>query len=119
MLAALLPRLLTRIRKRKSAPPPAAPHEVLSAERLRTVLARERARADRLGDQFCLVTFTPREAETAERTWEQALSSCRRRLRITDDLGWLKENVLAAVLPHTPGAGRLAAGRRPLSAVSG
>jgi lipopolysaccharide/colanic/teichoic acid biosynthesis glycosyltransferase len=74
-------------------------------QQFQLTLRRERARTDRSGDAFSLVTFTPRERQTADRTLDFLAASLKRRLRITDQAGWLSEAVVGVFLPSTPAQG--------------
>ena len=67
------------------------------------VLERERARADRNGHGFSLVTFKvgERDEATADRL-KQVLAD---RLRLTDELGWYDDERLGVLLFNTPGEG--------------
>lgn len=76
-----------------------------SIAELRTILDRERARADRSGSPFSLVTFTPRDEETRRDTQVHLARYLPRRLRCTDDVGWIDEERIGAVLPDTPASG--------------
>src|SRR5262245_46489186 len=70
-------------------------------EMTRKILVRERGRTDRTGDVFSVVTFTPRQPEQAEDTWLYLVDLLSGRLRSTDDLGWMNDHRLCAILPHT------------------
>lgn len=72
---------------------------------LRRILDRERARTDRSGIPFSLVAFTPRDLETRQATLVHLAKYLRRRLRCTDDVGWLDAERIGAVLPGTPASG--------------
>src|SRR6185295_2749002 len=89
---------------------PAALRELHSAEELRTILEREKTRADRSNMAFSLVAFTPREASTAQETLVCLAKILKRRLRCTDETSWLNERQIGAVLPATlpQGAWKLA-----------
>jgi lipopolysaccharide/colanic/teichoic acid biosynthesis glycosyltransferase len=66
------------------------------------VLERERARADRNGHGFSLVTFKVADkAESADRL-KQVLTD---RLRLTDELGWYDDERLGVLLFNTPREG--------------
>lgn len=80
---------------------------VPSPMQFRKVLERERARTDRDGVPFSLVTFAVRDAETAEEAFVALAKILGRRLRRTDEFGWLDRKRLAAVLPATPYEGAL------------
>lgn len=105
--------LLQRFLATLSARPPAAgeaARRVLTQEQLRMVLMRERLRSDRSGLPFCVLVFGPRESEDALAAFGPLLDLLLRRLRTTDEVGWLDPNRLAAVLPYTgeEGAWKLA-----------
>ncbi|HUY31664.1 MAG TPA: sugar transferase [Pirellulales bacterium] len=72
---------------------------------LRRVLERERARSDRTGDPFSFLIFTPRGKEFELATWRRLAKILKRRLRLTDDAGWLDGERIGVVLPHTPASG--------------
>jgi hypothetical protein len=72
---------------------------------MRRLLRRECARAWRTCSTLCVLVYECREGEAAE-TLALAL---RRRLRETDEVGWMDEGRLCAVLPDTPAAGALRA----------
>src|SRR5215831_14047601 len=67
----------------------------------RRVLARERARSDRTGDRFCLLVFSPSEPATADELHHLLAELLRRRLRLTDEAGWVDERRIGVVLPAT------------------
>jgi lipopolysaccharide/colanic/teichoic acid biosynthesis glycosyltransferase len=71
----------------------------------RRVLARERARSDRSGDRFSLIAFAPRNVDSAAEMQQHLVKILRRRLRLTDEIGWLDEGKLGIVLPATPPRG--------------
>jgi len=78
---------------------------LLSIAAFRRILDRERARTDRSGLPFSLVAFTPRNLETRHATLMHLAKYLRRRLRCTDDVGWLDAERIGAVLPGTPASG--------------
>ncbi|HLJ96389.1 MAG TPA: sugar transferase, partial [Gemmataceae bacterium] len=81
------------------------------AVELRRILERERARADRTGDNLSLLTLVPPHAEEASATWTFLAKVLKARLRTTDEAGWLDSNCrIGVVLPNTagPGAWKLA-----------
>jgi lipopolysaccharide/colanic/teichoic acid biosynthesis glycosyltransferase len=79
---------------------------------LRDVIERERGRADRLGQFFSLILF---DIDSGNRMCgsniQRLVLALARRIRVTDEMGWLDDRCLAAVLPGTPseGAGKMAA----------
>jgi lipopolysaccharide/colanic/teichoic acid biosynthesis glycosyltransferase len=74
------------------------------AETLR-ILERERVRADRNHDEFSLIAFSVRNPKTDEKSLVHLSRVLQRRLRVTDDAGWLSPTCIGAVLPHTPARG--------------
>jgi hypothetical protein len=74
---------------------------VHSSGEFASILNRERDRADRTGQEFSLVVyeFSPGSRRFTEK--RLLVSSLLQRIRSTDDIGWLEDGRLAAVLPHT------------------
>jgi lipopolysaccharide/colanic/teichoic acid biosynthesis glycosyltransferase len=77
-------------------------HSVAESQR---ILDRERSRAGRSGSPFSLLTLTPRDSETSRATLLHLASYLRRRLRSTDEVGWLDDARIGVVLPDTPASG--------------
>jgi lipopolysaccharide/colanic/teichoic acid biosynthesis glycosyltransferase len=82
--------------------------DLLPAEHMHKVLARERARAERTGEVLSVLTLQPAGAQAA--TVAHLAEAFATRLRITDVPGWLDRRRLCVVLPGTAaeGAWRLA-----------
>jgi lipopolysaccharide/colanic/teichoic acid biosynthesis glycosyltransferase len=75
------------------------PHEVNSAEEFAVILERERARADRNGHGFSLVTF---KVDGASRAFEDRLKQVLDgRLRLTDEMGWFDGQRIGVLLFNT------------------
>jgi lipopolysaccharide/colanic/teichoic acid biosynthesis glycosyltransferase len=68
-------------------------------------LARERARADRSGDGFSLLTLGVKTWRQGEPTLVHLARVLRRRLRLTDEAGWLDRRHLGIIMPSTPAWG--------------
>ncbi|HEX8692874.1 MAG TPA: sugar transferase [Longimicrobium sp.] len=83
---------------RPAAPPPRPVHE---PEDFRTLLRRECARADRTCREFSLVVLAPAEGSARE-----VVHLLGRRLRETDEIGWMESGAVGALLTDTarPGA---------------
>jgi hypothetical protein len=81
---------------------------VQSAERIRLVLQKERALADRTGLQFSVVVyrFTGRNPAGSRNVHRLARAMCKRS-RTTDEVGWFDLQSLCAVLRVTSGEGGL------------
>lgn len=69
------------------------------------ILERERARTDRSGDRFSVLAFSPCAREVEEATWRQLARILQERLRSTDEVGWLEDGQLCAILPDTSSTG--------------
>src|SRR4051794_11968947 len=79
---------------------------VLGSRTFRRVLDHERARADRSGQGFVVVTFVSREQDSWERELRTTSELLNSRLRSIDEIGWLSEGKLAVMLPYSsPEAG--------------
>jgi lipopolysaccharide/colanic/teichoic acid biosynthesis glycosyltransferase len=70
-------------------------------EQTRLVLGRERARADRNGDRVSVVTFVCPSGPV----WDYLVPVFKRRLRATDEIGWMGPERLCIVLPGTDDLG--------------
>lgn len=68
-------------------------------------LRRERARADRTGLEFALLTFAASEPEEKYATLASVARVLGRRLRVTDEYGWLDADRIGVVLPATASSG--------------
>jgi lipopolysaccharide/colanic/teichoic acid biosynthesis glycosyltransferase len=73
---------------------------VESAAFFRT-LAREKGRADRSNEELALIVLDTAKAQIEER--ELLLTFLQKRLRLTDELGWMHDNNLGILLPATTG----------------
>src|SRR4051812_10439088 len=62
-----------------------------------TTVCRERARADRSGDEFSIVTFTANK-----RVLHTISNHLVKRARIIDQYGWTEKDQLWLLLPHCP-----------------
>ncbi|MFN0059161.1 MAG: sugar transferase [Planctomycetota bacterium] len=71
-------------------------HQLYGAEQFRSILHKERSRADRLGDELSLVCMPG--LSSLDKDQQYYLSQ---RLRCTDDAGWLAAGWLGVLLPHT------------------
>jgi lipopolysaccharide/colanic/teichoic acid biosynthesis glycosyltransferase len=74
-------------------------------EQFQRTLRRERARTDRSGDAFSLLTLTARERRTREETFDFLADLLKDRLRLTDEAGWMSRRAVGVVLPNTPASG--------------
>lgn len=71
------------------------------------LIRRERARADRNQEPLSLVLFSIRDIDRSPRSMPMLTCLLRKRLRMTDDLGWHRPGVLGALLPHTSKSGAM------------
>jgi lipopolysaccharide/colanic/teichoic acid biosynthesis glycosyltransferase len=77
----------------------------LSVDEFSRVLEIERHRADRNDAVFSLLVMAPRENQNREAACACLASLLRRRLRITDQAGWLEGGRIGVLFPETPAAG--------------
>jgi lipopolysaccharide/colanic/teichoic acid biosynthesis glycosyltransferase len=80
----------------------AALRSLCCVKKFRKTLARARARAERLDDGFCLLTLGVNDWRSGRPTLLHLARVVRRRLRITDEAGWLDERRIGVILPGTP-----------------
>ncbi len=95
----VLSRVIRSIRKLLGLPDGVELPGLQSAEEMRKVLDRERARSDRTGDRLAVVAFTPRG--DVDRTLLHLVDVLTRRVRSTDEVGWLDRERVCVVLPNT------------------
>lgn len=76
-----------------------------SPDEFQTILARERARADRSGETFSLIAFTCAAGGNGLDTTAGLLRILAGRCRSTDDFGWLDAKRIGVLLPSTPAFG--------------
>jgi lipopolysaccharide/colanic/teichoic acid biosynthesis glycosyltransferase len=79
--------------------------DLCSVERLQAIINRERLRADRSGVKFSVLSFVPRDRSADQQTLITLATVFKRRLRCTDDAGWLGQRHLGVVLPDTDSTG--------------
>jgi exopolysaccharide biosynthesis polyprenyl glycosylphosphotransferase len=81
--------------------------DILLPDRMHRLLALERARADRTDHPFALITFALHGPEQTAAAWGRLVRVLKARLRFTDEVGWLEDDLLGAVLActGTDGAG--------------
>ena len=72
-----------------------------STERFSRMLHRERTRALRSGQPFCLIRFMPLERPTTEIVVGHIVNDLDGRLEDIDEIGWLDERCIGVVLPYT------------------
>jgi len=94
-------RLFIGIRRLGRPAAATALHGLRSPSELKTILQRERERTDRTGQQFSVVTLTGDEGEPGRAALEQSAQILKRRMRLTDEAGWMNARQIVAVLPGT------------------
>jgi hypothetical protein len=80
-----------------------ARRRIYSAEEFRTILGRERARANRNGHGFSLISFDVGSPDTTSA--RRLLHMLTYRVRSTDEVGWLDRRCVGVILPYTLPAG--------------
>jgi hypothetical protein len=68
-------------------------------------MERERARADRWEQPLALLSLGVVSAREGKRTLKEAVRILARRLRLTDEAGWLDRRHIGILMPNTPGWG--------------
>jgi lipopolysaccharide/colanic/teichoic acid biosynthesis glycosyltransferase len=81
-----------------------------SPEKMNAIIRRERARSDRIAAGFSLLVMSAKETRHATAVLNRVAKYLSSRLRLTDELGWLDDYRLCAVLSSTlpTGAWKLA-----------
>jgi lipopolysaccharide/colanic/teichoic acid biosynthesis glycosyltransferase len=79
--------------------------DLMNPEQTRQTLERERARADRTGAPFSLAAFSAASPDTERQTLTCLVQLLQGRLRNTDEVSWLSEHQICAMLIATPAAG--------------
>jgi lipopolysaccharide/colanic/teichoic acid biosynthesis glycosyltransferase len=97
-----LKRLWTRLRGAELSPGIRGLH---STEQFRAILDRERARSDRNGYVFALLTFAVGDAEDGPARFLPLVGALGKRLRSTDEVGWLDDERIGVVLPDAEETG--------------
>ena len=75
--------------------------DVCTQEEFHSILVREKARADRNGHGFSLVTVNMANHQNAPLIKEDF----KQRIRLTDEIGWFDQNILGVFLYNTPALG--------------
>lgn len=85
--------------------------EVYPPPKMAAIIERERARSDRTGTGFSLLLLRADSGRQEKSTLARVASYLKKRLRTTDELGWLDDDRLCAVLSATlpTGAWKVAA----------
>lgn len=99
---------LTAVLRKFARPRLEDPEGLLDPCQFRRLLERERARADRGGGHFSLLSFTPSGHHAGDLGF--LVSVLKGRLRSGDDIGWLEGRSIGVLLPATsaPGAWKVA-----------
>ncbi len=100
-----LKRLLIRWRRGSYLPGSAALRGLCGPRELQAILLRERTRADRCGEPLSLLALGVPDRRAGRDTLVHLAKVLRRRLRATDDVGWLDDRRIGVVLPSTPSWG--------------
>jgi hypothetical protein len=75
--------------------------EICSKEEFHDILVREKARADRNGHGFSLVTYEVPDVKVSP----SLVAQLKQRIRTTDEIGWFDHNTLGVFLYNTPAMG--------------
>ena len=75
--------------------------EICSKEEFHAILICEKARADRNGHGFSIVSFESQDIEDIP----SFIAQIKQRIRTTDEIGWFDHNTLGVFLYNTPAVG--------------
>lgn len=78
---------------------------LLGTQELQRSLRREQARTDRGADPFALLVLAPPRGSDPAGTMKCVAEVVRKRIRVTDEAGWLDRAVIGILLPSTPAQG--------------
>ena len=76
-----------------------------SEEEFRSIIERERARADRTDHQFSLIVLDLVYPDENHHTTHHMLQKIFRRVRTIDEIGWYDQNRIGVILPYTSAQG--------------
>ena len=76
-----------------------------SEEEFRSIIERERARADRTDHQFSLIVLDLEFPDENHHTTHHMLQKIFRRVRRIDEIGWYDQNRIGVILPYTSAQG--------------
>ena len=79
--------------------------KLYSEEEFRSIIERERARADRTDHQFSLIILDLGFPDESHNTSHPILQKVFRRVRIIDEIGWYGQNRIGIILPYTSAQG--------------
>ena len=71
----------------------------------RSIIERERARADRTDHKFSLIVLDLRSPDENHQTTNYILQKIFRRVRKIDEIGWYDQNRIGIILPYTSAQG--------------
>ena len=80
-------------------------HPLYDSVRFGQALERERARADRWGQTLSLLSLGSVHSKPGQATLRHVVRVLRRRMRVTDEAGWLDGKNIGILLPNTPASG--------------
>ena len=78
---------------------------ICSQDEFLSILVRERSRSERSGQPFSLVVFDVGDIDQDDTVCQVILDVLCRRLRSTDEVGWVDENHIGVLLHNTPNSG--------------
>ncbi len=78
---------------------------LLGTQEFQRSLRREQARTDRGADPFALLVIAPPQGADATLTMKYVAEVVGKRIRQTDEAGWLDRTVIGILLPSTPAQG--------------
>ena len=76
-----------------------------TVDRFRDAIDRECARADHWEQSLALLSLGVTDGRRGEKTLQQLARILSRRMRLSDDAGWLDSRHIGILMPNTPGWG--------------
>ena len=95
--------LLSHVRTRLGAEP--RRDGLFRPSEMQRIVRREQARTDRTGDPFAVLVFAVKPSLEQRDTLRHVAQILQRRVRLTDEAGWLDAQRIGVVLPSTPAQG--------------
>jgi lipopolysaccharide/colanic/teichoic acid biosynthesis glycosyltransferase len=101
----LLPKILGRLGAGVNASDRVVFRNMATPVEFARLLDRERSRSDRNGAAFSLLIYVVRDKDQAVASLACLARILQRRLRLTDDVGWIDRRRIGVLLPETAAAG--------------
>lgn len=87
--------------------PPPVYEDVVSHKDFMDLLRRERNRSDRNNHVFSVIVFHPDVKKDKAHHYANVLKTLKKRIRISDSIGWFDDESIGVFLPETPKEGAM------------